>query len=115
MKEKNNVLPEGWEVKKLGEVCEILDNKRKPIRKKDRIPGPYPYYGATGILDYVKDFIFDDKLVLIGEDGAKWEAGENTSFIVEGKFWANNHIHILKPNNEIILHEWLVFYLNFTD
>ncbi|MDY0016385.1 MAG: restriction endonuclease subunit S [Candidatus Delongbacteria bacterium] len=104
-----------WEVRKLGDVCEILDNKRKPITKRDRIEGEYPYYGATGILSYVDEYIFDEKLVLIGEDGAKWESGDNTSFIVEGKYWVNNHAHVIRPNRKIVLDEWIVNYLNFSD
>lgn len=60
-----------WNSYPLGELCEVLDNRRKPITKRDRIPGEYRYYGATGILDYVEDYIFDEKLILIGEDGAK--------------------------------------------
>ncbi len=105
----------GWEVKKLGDVCTILDSLRKPITKKDRVNGNYPYYGATGILSYIHDFIFDEKLVLIGEDGAKWASGDNTSFIVEGKYWVNNHAHVIKPNRKIILDEWIVYFLNFSD
>jgi len=108
-------MKQGWEIKKLGEVCEILDSKRKPITKKDRIEGEYPYYGATGILSYVHNFIFNEKLVLIGEDGAKWQSGENTSFIVEGKYWVNNHAHVIRPIRKIILDEWIVFFLNFSD
>ena len=53
-------LPDGWEWKKLEELCEILDSKRKPISQKDRISGDYPYYGASGVLDYVHDYIFDE-------------------------------------------------------
>jgi len=108
-------MKQGWEVKKLGEVCAILDNLRKPITKKDRIDGDYPYYGATGILSYVHNFIFDEKLVLIGEDGAKWASGDNTAFIVDGKYWVNNHAHVIRPNREIILDEWIVYFLNFSD
>lgn len=104
-----------WEIKKLGEVCEVLDSKRKPITKKNRISGEYPYYGATGILDYVHEYIFDEKLVLIGEDGAKWGKGENTSFIVEGKYWVNNHAHVIRPNRTKILDEWIVYFLNSND
>jgi type I restriction enzyme M protein len=63
----------------LGEVVEILDSRRKPITKQDREPGPYPYYGATGVLDYVKDYLFDEPLVLVGEDGAKWGVGDKAT------------------------------------
>ena len=64
-------LPQGWEWVRLGKVVEILDSLRKPVTKQDREPGPYPYYGASGIVDYVSNYIFDEPLVLVGEDGAK--------------------------------------------
>lgn len=108
-------MKQGWEIKKLGEVVDILDNLRKPITKRDRVEGEYPYYGATGILSYVHNYIFSEKLVLIGEDGAKWASGDNTSFIAEGKYWVNNHAHVIRPNRKIILDEWIVYFLNFSD
>ena len=108
-------MKEGWEYKKLGEVCEILDSRRKPITKNKRESGTIPYYGATGILDYVKDYIFDEKLVLLGEDGAKWGAGENSAYIVEGKTWVNNHAHALRPKRDLLKDELLVYYLNFSN
>lgn len=108
-------MKEGWEKKKLGEVCEVLDKYRKPITKNKRKSGIYPYYGATGILDYVNNFLFDGTYLLLGEDGAKWGAGESSAYIIEGKSWVNNHAHILKPNNKEILIEWLMNYLNHID
>ena len=105
----------GWEYKSLGDVCEIIDSRRKPITKNKRESGTIPYYGATGILDYVKDYIFDEKLVLLGEDGAKWGAGENSAYIVEGKTWVNNHAHALRPKREHLIDELLVYYLNFAN
>ena len=108
-------MKEGWDYKKLGEVCEILDSRRKPITKNKRESGTIPYYGATGILDYVKDYIFDEKLVLLGEDGAKWGAGENSAYIIEGKSWVNNHAHALRPKREHLIDELLVYYLNFAN
>lgn len=104
-----------WQTKRLGEVCEILDSKRRPVAQNDRTNGEYPYYGATGIVDYVDNYIFDEKLVLIGEDGAKWESGENTSFIVEGKYWVNNHAHVIRPNRDVILDDWIVYFINTSD
>ena len=104
-----------WQTKKLGEVCDVLDNKRRPVTQRDRISGEYPYYGATGILDYVDDYIFDEKLILIGEDGAKWGAGENTAFIADGKYWVNNHAHVIRPHRHIILDNWIVYFLYVTD
>lgn len=99
----------------LGEIVEVLDKLRKPVSKKNRIPGKYPYYGATGIVDYIDDFIFDEELVLVGEDGAKWKSMEKTAFIISGKTWVNNHAHVLRPNNEVIQNKFLVYYLNFKD
>ena len=108
-------MKEGWEYKKLGEVCEILDSQRKPITKGKREPGAIPYYGATGCLDYVKDYIFDEKLVLLGEDGAKWGAGDNSAYIINGKSWVNNHAHALRPKRDLLIDELLVYYLNFSN
>ena len=104
-----------WKYLPLGEICDILDSKRKPITKNKRLVGSIPYYGATGILDYVKDYIFEEKLVLLGEDGAKWGAGENSAYIINGKTWVNNHAHVLRPRRDIICDEFLVCYLNYTD
>lgn len=105
----------GWQTKKLGELCDVLDHKRKPITKRDRVAGEYPYYGATGLLDYVEGFLFDEKLVLVGEDGAKWGSGEKTAFSVEGKCWINNHAHVLRPHRSTVLDGWLINYLNHSD
>lgn len=100
---------------KIGDVVEILDSKRRPITKSDRKEGIYPYYGATGILDYVHDFIFDERLVLIGEDGAKWNIGDKTAFIAEGKYWVNNHAHVVRPIKEKLIDVYLVSVLNQMD
>ena len=99
----------------LGKVCEVLDNLRKPITKKLRKQGQYPYYGATGIVDYVDNYIFDETLVLIGEDGAKWDKGEQTAFIVSGKYWVNNHAHVIRPFKDKLNQKFLVYYLNSID
>jgi type I restriction enzyme M protein len=99
----------------LGEVVDILDSRRRPITKGDRKPGPYPYYGATGVLDYVEDFLFDEPLVLVGEDGAKWGAGEKSAFPVEGKVWVNNHAHVLRPKREMLMDRFLIEILNEAD
>lgn len=104
-----------WPVRTIGDTCDILDSRRIPITKKDRAPGPYPYYGATGILSYVENYIFDERLVLVGEDGAKWGASDNSAFIAEGKYWVNNHAHVIRPNKNEVLDNWLVYFLNFSD
>jgi type I restriction enzyme, S subunit len=108
-------MKKGWQTNKLGELCDVLDHKRKPITKRDRMAGKYPYYGATGVLDYVADYLFDEPLVLVGEDGAKWASGERTAFAVEGKIWVNNHAHVLRPDRAVLLDNWLLFYLNNSD
>jgi len=104
-----------WDSATIGDTCEILDNRRKPVTKSDRVQGQIPYYGASGILDYVEDYIFDEKLVLLGEDGAKWGAGDRSAFIIEGKAWVNNHAHVLRPNREVLLDEWLTYFLIGSD
>lgn len=104
-----------WRMMKLGDACEILDSLRKPITKKFRAEGDVPYYGATGIVDWVADYIFDEKLVLVGEDGAKWGSGDKTAFVVEGKTWVNNHAHVLRPRAELVTHEWIAYYLTSID
>ena len=105
----------GWPMVSLGEVVEILDNRRKPITKHDRSIGPYPYYGATGVLDYVDGYLFDEPLVLVGEDGAKWGPRERSAFPVEGKVWVNNHAHVLRPKRDGLLDRFLIEILNKAD
>jgi type I restriction enzyme S subunit len=104
-----------WGAEPLGDLCDVLDHKRKPITKSDRVPGKYPYFGATGVLDHVDGYLFDEPLVLVGEDGAKWESGERTAFAVDGKCWVNNHAHVLRVYRSRLLDKWLIHYLNHTD
>lgn len=83
---------------RLEDVCEILDSRRIPITASDRIAGPYPYYGANGIQDYVADYIFDDELVLLAEDGGDFGSKDKPiAYRISGKCWVNNHAHVLKP------------------
>ena len=112
---QDDVVSGPFPVRRLGELCEVLDSRRKPITKRDRIAGEYPYYGATGILDYVHDYLFDEKLILIGEDGAKWGAGENTAFSVNGKCWVNNHAHVIRPYRTQVIDQWIIYQLNAND
>ena len=107
-------IPQSWEWVRLGAICEILDSMRKPVAKSKRKPGPYPYYGATCIQDFVSDFIFDEPLVLLGEDGAKWGKGDKSAFCVDGKIWVNNHAHVLRPCDGIN-HIYLVCTLDILD
>ena len=83
---------------RLGDVCEILDSRRIPVTASERISGPYPYYGANGVQDYVSDYIFDDELILLAEDGGNFGSKEKPiAYRVSGKCWVNNHAHVLKP------------------
>jgi len=101
---------------KLGNgLVELFDSLRKPVTRSERKKGEYPYYGATGIIDYVSDYIFDGRYVLIGEDGAKWGENEPSSFIVEGKCWVNNHAHVMKANPDILDDNYLIYILNKMD
>ncbi len=88
---------EKWSVTKLGDIAENLDNKRVPITSGDREAGSIPYYGASGIVDFVKDFIFDEDLLCVSEDGANLVARTYPiAFPISGKTWVNNHAHVLK-------------------
>ena len=103
--------PDGVEYRKLGEVCEILDSQRKPVTKKDRTTGQYPYYGANGIQDYVDEFIFDGTFLLVGEDGSVvTEHGSPVVHWATGKIWVNNHAHNLKEKEGLRL-RFLFHYL----
>lgn len=93
------MIPEGWEVKELGEIINLYDNKRVPISKMDRdkMEKNYPYYGANGIIDYVDNYLFDGKYLLMGEDGTvRTEEGFPILNYVDEKFWVSNHAHIMR-------------------
>lgn len=86
-----------WIVRPLSEVAENLDNKRIPITESERIKGNVPYYGASGVVDYVKDYIFDENLLCVSEDGANLVARTYPiAFSIAGKTWVNNHAHVLR-------------------
>ncbi|OCL99995.1 EcoKI restriction-modification system protein HsdS [Aliarcobacter thereius] len=86
-----------WEEKKLGDIVTFYNSKRIPLTETDREKGIYPYYGASGIIDYVKDYIFDGEYILLGEDGANIVLrNSRLVFLANGKFWLNNHAHIFK-------------------
>ena len=100
---------------RLEDICEILDSKRVPITAKDRVAGPYPYYGANGVQDYVADYIFDDELVLLAEDGGYFGSADRPiAYRVSGKCWVNNHAHVLKPKEGIDV-DYLCYSLMFRD
>ena len=106
-------LPVGWSREPLGNLVEFLDHKRVPIKEADRSKrrGKYPYYGASGVIDSIDDYLFDEELILVGEDGANViDRSSPLAFKVSGKIWVNNHAHVLRvlaPNNI----DYLVDYL----
>ena len=89
-----------WTSCTLQDAVDFLDGQRKPLESADRAKrqGQYPYYGASGIIDYIDDFIFDEPLLLLGEDGANiLNRSTPLCFIAEGKYWVNNHAHVMRP------------------
>ncbi|WP_299022183.1 restriction endonuclease subunit S [uncultured Photobacterium sp.] len=106
-----------WEDKKLKQCVAFQNGRRKPIKQEERanIQGEIPYYGATGIIDYVNDHIFDEKLILLGEDGENILSRVLPHvFVIQGKTWVNNHAHVLKANSDIDT-DFLCIYLESLD
>jgi type I restriction enzyme, S subunit len=90
---------DGWQTFRLGDVTENFDFKRVPVKEADRRPGPYPYYGASGVVDHVDQYIFDGEYLLIAEDGENLRSRKlPIAFIATGRFWVNNHAHIVQGN-----------------
>lgn len=110
-------VPEGWEVKKLKYVLDSLNSKRIPLSSEVRgemTNKEYDYYGASGVIDKVEDFLFDETLILVGEDGANLLSRSTPlAFLAKGKYWVNNHAHILKPKNGNL--EYFVHQLELND
>jgi len=109
------MMRDDWVEIELGKVCDICDHLRKPINSKERakriegkkISDLYPYYGATGQVGFIDDYLTDGEYVLIGEDGAPFfDYTKNIAYMINGKTWVNNHAHILlsKFNNKFLLH-----------
>ena len=112
----NEDKPVGWQTSLLGDRIEILDSRRVPLSSREREgrQGPYPYHGATGVMDYVDDFLFEEVHVLVGEDGSVVKPdGKPFTQYVWGQFWANNHAHVLRGKD--ISNEMLLCFLQETD
>ena len=110
-------LPNGWKVEKLEDVVDILDSKRVPINSKERETrqGPIPYYGATGQVGWIDDFLFDEELILLGEDGAPFfDSAKQKAYVIRGKSWVNNHAHVLRAKNGIP-NAYIKHYLDIVD
>ena len=117
-------LPEGWAWTTLEDCTEILDSQRVPINAKERetrISGKsenelYPYYGATGQVGWIDDFLFDDELILLGEDGAPFlDFSKDKAYLIKGRSWVNNHAHVLRARTTITSNQLLCHYLNIFD
>ena len=99
-------IPKGWTYSPLRELIELEDSKRIPLSNAQRVQkkGTYPYYGATGIVDYIDDFIFDYDILLLAEDGSTSESnGFPVVQYVWGEVWVNNHAHIILPKDRSLL------------
>ncbi len=96
--------PMGWQIKKLGDLVEILDHLRVPVNSEEREKrkGTIPYYGANGQQGWIDDYLFDEPLILIAEDGGNFDDFHTRpiAYQIEGKSWVNNHAHILRANHE---------------
>jgi type I restriction enzyme S subunit len=103
---------------RLSEVTVNLDSKRKPLnnieRNRMKLNPKYPYFGANGQLDMIDDYIFDEEIICIAEDGGNWSKGSICSYIVNEKCWVNNHAHVLKTKNDLNI-RFLMYYLNDAD
>jgi type I restriction enzyme S subunit len=102
----------------LEQVVEFLDGRRVPLSETERASrkGPYPYYGASGIIDNIDDYIFDEDLLLLSEDGANLiNRSTPIAFVASGKYWVNNHAHVLKPLPTIMSLRYLEYVLSDTD
>ena len=110
-------IPAHWEVKRLTWLTKCLDGKRIPLNAEERgrMQGDYPYWGANSIVDYVDRWLFDEELVLLGEDGAPFfDKSRPVAFLVRGKIWVNNHAHVLRPQSTVDA-EFLAHALNCID
>lgn len=91
-----------WEIKELNDVVNFLDSRRKPVKESERQKGPYPYYGANGQQGSINDYIFDEPLVLLAEDGGHFfEPNRGIAYMISGKTWVNNHAHVLQPKESV--------------
>ena len=110
-------IPKEWVYSTLGELIEVHDSKRIPLSEMERAKrkGKYPYCGANGIMDYIDDYIFDGEFLLIAEDGGAYGKFENSCYLMNGKFWVNNHAHIIKAKDNQTINKFLFYMLNFQD
>lgn len=111
-------IPKHWYLTKIRYITDCLDGKRIPLNATERgeMQGEIPYWGANSVVDYVNDWLFDEELVLVGEDGAPFfDKTKSVAFHISGKVWPNNHVHVLRPNATIVNSKFLTYSLNMVD
>ena len=110
-------VPEGWQDSTVAETCEILDSRRKPLNSEERSlrRGPFPYWGANGVVDHIDGWIFDEPLILMAEDGGYFaEASERPiCHRLDGRAWVNNHAHVIRPT--AITRDWFYYWFVHRD
>lgn len=110
-------MKKAWPVRPLGELVDVLDHKRVPVSAAERAkrPGTVPYYGAAGQVGTIDRHLFDEPLLLLGEDGVQFfDKSKTKAYRVDGPSWVNNHAHVLRPRPEVD-RGWLLHYLNVFD
>jgi type I restriction enzyme S subunit len=115
---KDNGLPEGWLLSSVGECVDILDSRRVPVNSEERAKrqGDVPYYGATGQVGWIDGYVFNEELLLLGEDGAPFlDKSHTISYLVDGKSWVNNHAHVLRAVVGLTTNRFLKFWLDAFD
>jgi len=111
-------LPDDWVILPLEKCVDILDNLRVPVNNEERKSrqGSIPYYGATGQVGWIDDFLFDEELLLLGEDGAPFnDKTKSIAYTINGKSWVNNHAHVLRALKEVASNKYLMHFLNSFD
>ncbi|HHZ6872717.1 TPA: restriction endonuclease subunit S [Pseudomonas aeruginosa] len=117
-------IPQGWHVCRLEDCVEVLDSLRVPVNndeRQSRIEGKpteqlFPYYGATGQVGFIDDFLFDEELVALGEDGVPFlDPLKSKAYMLRGKTWVNNHAHVLRSLEGVAINKFVFYYLNQFD
>lgn len=112
----NQTIPsQDWKIVPLETIVSIHDKNRIPLNEKQRLQmrGEYPYCGANGIVDHIDDYIFDGEYILLAEDGGYWGSFDNSAYIMKGRFWVNNHAHVLQAEQGISDNHFLMYQLNY--
>lgn len=110
--------PAGWSVARLDECADVLDRERRPVNSAERAkrPGSIPYYGATGQVGWIDEALFDEELVLLGEDGAPFsDKSKPIAYVIDGPSWVNNHAHVLRARRTVTSNCYLKYFLDSFD